>query len=133
MRDPGKNSLPRRLHFRRVRVSTATSVFLLFVPLMVGFFIWPVRTLAQGETTSAIFGEVTDATNAAIPGATVRATNRGTGSERSAKTDEEGRFNFLQLRPGAYSVKAEADGFDPQQNDNIVSGLGQKQDSEFQT
>jgi Carboxypeptidase regulatory-like domain len=41
--------------------------------------------------------------------------------------DDAGRFNFPQLKPGTYSVKAEAPGFEPQQNDNVVSGLGQKQ------
>jgi len=30
------------------------------------------------------------------------------------------------LRPGIYSVKAEAEGFDPQQNDTVFPGLGQK-------
>lgn len=85
------------------------------------------RALAQGETTSAIIGQVTDATNAAIPGATVTISNPQTGNQRSAKTDEEGRFNFPQLRPGTYSAKAEADGFDPQQKDNVISALGQKQ------
>ena len=51
--------------------------------------------------------------------------------QRSAKTDEEGRFNFPQLKPGTYSVRVEAEGFDPQQNDNVVSGLGQKQTVNF--
>jgi hypothetical protein len=94
-------------------------------------FLFPTETLAQGETTSAIVGQVTDATDAAIPGATVTITNRETALRRSAKTDDEGRFNFPQLKPGAYSVRLEAEGFDPQRNDNVVSGLGQKQTVNF--
>src|SRR6202167_361603 len=85
------------------------------------------RVSAQGETTSAIVGQVTDVSGAAIPGATVTIANRETGLKRGAKTDGEGRFNFPQLLPGAYSVGAEADGFDPQQIDNVISGLGQEQ------
>ena len=85
------------------------------------------RISAQGETTSAIVGQVTDTSSAAIPDATVTITNRETGLKRSAKTDDEGRFNFPQLVPGAYSVSAEAEGFDARQIDNVVSGLGQKQ------
>ena len=54
----------------------------------------PVVTLAQGETTSAIIGQVTDATNATIPNATVTITNRETALQRTAKTDDEGRFIF---------------------------------------
>ena len=89
------------------------------------------KALPQGETTSAIAGQVTDATSAAIPGALVTITNRETGLQRRATADEQGRFNFPQLKPGAYSVKAEAEGFDPQQNDNVISGLGQKQTVQF--
>ncbi len=85
------------------------------------------RISAQGETTSAIVGQVTDASGAAIPGATVIIVNRETGLKRSASTDVEGRFNFPQLLPGTYSVHAEAEGFDPQRIDNVVSSLGQKQ------
>ncbi len=84
-------------------------------------------SFGQGETTSAIVGQIADATSAAIPGAAVTITNRETGLRRSAKTDDEGRFNFPQLKPGTYSVRVEAEGFDPQQNDNVFSGLGQKQ------
>ena len=87
--------------------------------------------IAQGETTSAILGQVTDASGAAIPGATVSIANRETSMRRSLNTDEEGRFNFPQLTPGTYSVRVEAVGFDPQQNDNVFSGLGQKQTVNF--
>src|SRR6202167_5913682 len=93
-------------------------------------FLWPTVTFSQGETTSAITGQVRDATNAAIPDATVTVTNRENGLQRVLKTDNEGRFNFTQLKPGAYLVKVEAEGFDPQQTDT-VSGLGQKQTVNF--
>ncbi len=89
------------------------------------------RALAQGETTSAIVGQVRDTTNAVVPGATVAITNLETGLRRTARTDDAGRFNFPQLKPGTYSVKAEAQGFEAQQNDNVISGLGQKQTVDF--
>jgi len=91
----------------------------------------PGTTFAQGETTSAIVGQVADQTGGAIAGATVTIKDREIGSQRSAKTDNEGRFNFPQLKPGVYSVRVEADDFDPQQNDDVVSGLGQKQTVDF--
>ncbi len=86
---------------------------------------------AQGETTSAIVGQVTDATHAALPGATVTITNQATGAKRSVTTNEAGRFDFPQLKPGNYSVKVEAEGFDPQQNSAVIAGLGQAQTVDF--
>src|ERR1700737_942956 len=91
----------------------------------------PPQALGQGETTSAIVGQVRDTSNAVVPGATVTIANPETGLRRNAKTDEAGRFNFPQLKPGTYSVKVEAQGFEPRQNDNVVSGLGQKQTMDF--
>src|SRR5579872_7411282 len=87
--------------------------------------------LAQGETTSAITGSVADPAGAAIPGTTVTVTNVENGLKRSVKTDDSGRFSFPQLKPGTYSVKAEADGFAPQQNNAVSAGLGQKQTVDF--
>jgi hypothetical protein len=89
-----------------------------------------IRVLAQGETTSAIVGQVTDASGAAIPGAAVTITNRATGWQRSLKTNGEGEFDFTQLQPGMYSVRGAAAGFEPQAID-VYAGLGQKQAANF--
>src|SRR5580698_3894163 len=70
----------------------------------------------QGETTSAIGGSVTDLTGAAIPAARVTVTSLDNGMKRMVKVDDNGRFNFPQLKPGPYSVKVEADQFEAQEN-----------------
>src|ERR1700733_14831938 len=94
-------------------------------------FLFPTEICAQGETTSAIVGQVTDATRAGIPGAIVTITSRESDARRSAHTDDEGRFNFPQLKPGTYSINVEAVGFEPQRNDVVSAGLGQKQTVDF--
>ena len=87
---------------------------------------------AQGETTSAIVGTVTDGSGAAIPDATLTLVNADMGFRRSMKTDDAGRFSFPQLKPGVYTVQAEADGFEAQQNKAVSAGLGQRQTINFQ-
>jgi len=94
-------------------------------------FLLPKPASSQGETTSAIVGQVNDASGAGVPGAAVTVTNKETGLKRSARTDESGRFNFPQLKPGTYSVKVDAPGFEPRQIDSVSSGLGQKQTVDF--
>ena len=81
---------------------------------------------AQGETTSAIVGRVSDPTGAAVPGAAITITSTDTGAKRVAQTDSAGRFDFPQLKPGYYSVRVESKGFEPQQR-SVFSNLGQKQ------
>jgi hypothetical protein len=105
----------------------------LFVLVSSFQFFWSEAASSQGETTSAIVGQVSDASGAGVPGAAVTVTNKETGLKRTAKTDESGRFNFPQLKPGTYSVKVEAQGFEPQENDSVTSGLGQKQTVKFTT
>jgi hypothetical protein len=82
----------------------------------------PGRLLAQGETTSAIVGVVFDPSVAALPHAIVTAINGETGSKRTAMTDDAGRFSFPHLKPGSYTVKAEAAGFQPQTNLSVFAG-----------
>jgi hypothetical protein len=69
--------------------------------------------------------------DAAIAGATVTTTNREDGARRSLKSYDAGRFSFPQLKPGPYTVKVEADAFEPQQNNAVFAGLGQKQAVDF--
>ena len=107
------------------------STLSIFVFVGLFHFLLPEATFSQGETTSAIVGQVSDASGAAVPSATVTVTNKETGLRRSASTDDSGRFNFPQLKPGAYSVKVEAEGFEPQQNDAVSAALGQKQTVDF--
>jgi hypothetical protein len=97
------------------------------------FAILAARTPAsgQGETTSAIVGSVVDPAGAAIAGAKVTVTGTDNGLKRSVNTDDAGRFNFPQLKPGRYSVKAEADGFEARENNSVAAGLGQKQTVDF--
>jgi len=81
---------------------------------------------AQGETTSAIIGRVSDPTGSAVPSAIITITSTDTGAKRVAQTDSAGRFDFPQLKPGYYSVRVESKGFEPQQR-SVFSSLGQKQ------
>jgi protocatechuate 3,4-dioxygenase beta subunit len=72
------------------RIGAAVAVFSLI----------PHPALPQGETTSAIAGQVTDQTGAPIHGANVSVSNSANGLRRSVETDETGRFSFPQLIPG---------------------------------
>lgn len=85
----------------------------------------------QGETTSAIDGSVSDASGAAISGATVTIVSTENGARRSVKTSALGRFSFPQLKPGGYSIRASADKFEPQQNESVQASLGQTQTIDF--
>jgi carboxypeptidase family protein len=99
--------------------------------LVPALFLLPVLVYAQSETTSAIIGQVSDETGAVVPNATIAVINRDTGLRRTASTDAAGRFNLPQLKPGNYSVRVEAPGFAPQQNDGVAAGLGQRQTVNF--
>lgn len=87
----------------------------------------PARALAQGETTSAISGQVSDESGGAIPQARIRITGNETGMKRNALTDNTGRFEFPQLAPGSYTLEVHATGFQEQENRAVLAPLGQTQ------
>jgi hypothetical protein len=60
---------------------------------------------------ATIRGYVTDATGAILPGVQVTATNTQTGATTSTTSQDNGRYEFLQLPVGTYSVSATKQGF----------------------
>jgi hypothetical protein len=103
----------------------------LILACVAGLIQFPAALLAQGETTSAILGTVADPSGAALSGASVTIADTETGTKRTALTDNAGRFNFPQLKPGSYTVRVEAQGFESQSDPNVFAGLGQKQTVNF--
>src|SRR6266566_4919749 len=67
------------------------------VVLLAGFLCLP---LAAQRTTATISGSLTDPSGAAVPDATVRATNTGTGVSQTARSDSQGRYQIAELQVG---------------------------------
>src|SRR6476660_2818105 len=68
--------------------------------------------LAGAQTGAAsLTGIVTDETGAAVPGATVTATNQATNVEYTAVSNDAGSYTVTSLPVGAYIVKAELSRF----------------------
>lgn len=75
---------------------------------------------AQNTTQGAIAGTVFDATNAAIPGATVTIHNNATNAELKLTSDNAGIYKAPQLNPGSYTVTVTAPGFTTVQSKDVV-------------
>src|SRR5262245_31667990 len=88
------------------RCSFLTKVaFVLSCIVLVSLPVW-------GQTFyGAVAGTVTDASNAAISGATVALVNNGTGDRRTATTSTDGAYRFVNLVPGNYRIEIEQPGF----------------------
>jgi hypothetical protein len=66
---------------------------------------------SQATTSSSVTGQVTDAQNAAIPGVDVRLVDTGTGNTQSTLTNEAGRYIFVNVSSGLYSLTFSKSGF----------------------
>ena len=115
---------PRReLHFVRA------AVILVALAMSVSF-------CAFAQTTSGIFGTVTDASGAVVPGASVTATNIATGIQYPSTTSPQGTYRITQLPPGSYTMEVVSTGFakqdlqsftllvDQQSQQNITLAIG---------
>ena len=87
-----------------------------------------VAGLAQQAGSGQIAGQVTDTNGAAVPNATVKVTNKGTGLERTATSSADGLFNIVLLPPGVYTVMAEATGFAAATVDDVTVNVGRSAD-----
>jgi outer membrane receptor protein involved in Fe transport len=86
----------------RLLRSVSTLLFVCFVVSL---------PLFAQKITGDISGTITDASSAAVTGATVRVENVGTGAKATATTNETGFYRIPDLNPGTYRVTVEASGF----------------------
>jgi carboxypeptidase family protein len=70
-----------------------------------------VSVRAEEAGTTAVHGQVTDPSGAAVGSADVRIA--GPSGKASARTDAEGRYRVAGLAPGTYAVAVTKDGFAP--------------------
>jgi hypothetical protein len=92
-----------------VKMKTWKSAFLFLAAL--GFLFATFRTDGQTLQRGEIRGFVYDTTHSVVPGSKVTISNSSTGYKRETTTDEAGSYDFPQLLPGVYQIKAEAPGF----------------------
>jgi hypothetical protein len=79
-----------------------------------------VATLGWGQaSTTSVRGTVSDVQAAVVPGANVTISNVNTGFSQSAKTDEQGVYQFLQIPPGTYTLTVSKSGFATVKEENL--------------
>src|SRR3984957_13890834 len=84
---------------------------LLFAILGCVFALYTASAFAQFETAS-VLGSVHDSTGAVVTKATVTLINQETKSQVTAQTNEQGAYEFTDVKIGLYQVTATAGGFD---------------------
>jgi len=82
------------------------------IALVVGLISSPRLSTAQISNASAsLNGTVTDTTGAVVPKAAVTLTNVLTGISQTLPTNDAGRYVFLDIPPGSYSLRVSKEGF----------------------
>jgi len=90
---------------KQIRASTQYACILLGILVL-----FAPRLAAQG-LFGTISGTVTDASGAAVPGATVKVANVNTNVVTTLTTNNVGEYHATSLNPGVYDVRAEMKGF----------------------
>ncbi len=99
--------------------SRSHRALLLLLAVAIFLLVTPAHLPAQLSTATA-FGNVTDASGAEVPGATIVLTQTLTNFTRTATTNGQGEYRAEFLPLGPYSVKVSAPGFAEVVRDGIV-------------
>ncbi len=91
---------------------------LAFIVAVVGCLVLPSIALAQ-DYRARVQGTVVDASQAALPGATVTLINDATAVSVTRVADGEGRYLFDFVDPGMYTITAELDGFNKAEQKSV--------------
>ncbi|MGH7532932.1 MAG: carboxypeptidase-like regulatory domain-containing protein, partial [Gemmatimonadales bacterium] len=88
---------------------------------------------AQGVTSAAVQGKVTQAGGQPVEGATVIITNTSTGLRFQVQTRAGGRYTLENVAPGGpYSISARGVGFQPNTLSGVQLSLGQRFTADFE-
>ena len=98
---------------------------LLLLPSILALIVPFTLSHAQTAVTGALIGYVSDASAAAVPGATVAATNTSTGVQQQTDTNNDGEYRFSSLIPGNYSLTITKGGFNQFGVQNLTVGAGE--------
>jgi hypothetical protein len=93
---------------------------LAIVALLLGFAAVPL----VAQTTGNIEGTVTDERNAALPGVTVEAISPSLQGTKVALSGAGGKFHFVFMPPGVYTIKCSLQGFGNVEQTNVRVELG---------
>lgn len=81
---------------------------------------------AQFESAT-VLGTIRDSAQSVIPGATATLQSTGTGVVMQQQTDTNGDFQFLNVRPGNYTIKVEKQGFATTAAEEFKVAVGTRQ------
>ena len=87
--------------------------------VLCGLVVMAIAPAARAQFKASVEGTVTDASGAAVKGATVTVTNTETNQTETATTSDSGAYRVPNLPPGLYTVSAEASGFKKSVADNV--------------
>src|SRR5258708_6432630 len=100
-----------------------------FLALAVGLF--PAGPVWSQITDGSFRGSVTDASGAAVPGATVKLIGSISQSLREATADATGEYLFPSVAPGVYDFTVSYQGFQTLRNQGVVLQVGQHATLDF--
>ena len=93
--------------------------------VIVSAFLLNAALWAQFDTGS-ITGSVTDPAGSAVPGAKITLVNAATGVNLSTLTNENGIYEFANVRVGAYQMTAEKTGFSTARVEEVVVSVSSR-------
>src|ERR1700676_1666693 len=119
-------------HSKKLLPVYLAPIYLVIVYLVILSGVLAVSPLSAQGGDSALWGNVTDASFAGIPGAAVLITNLETGTKRELATDESGQFSAPALPVGRYEIAASKSGFRTDRRASINLVVGQREEVDLQ-
>jgi hypothetical protein len=81
--------------------------------------------LAQIQSGN-LYGTTAGPDGQPMPGVTVTLT--GIGAPQTTVSDDQGKFRFLGLSPGSYTLESQLEGFEPDRRENVEVNVGRNTD-----